>query len=123
MKEKKISGFLKQDWGYEIIWTNTENYCGKIMTFEKPGAKFPMHFHKSKDKSWFINYGRFILRYIDTKTGEMHQKILCEGETWNIIPLQPHQLEAVVANSMVLEVSTSNLKEDNYQLFPEKKKE
>lgn len=111
-------GLVQKGWGYEIIWATNDHYCGKIMCFEKVGSKFSMHFHKEKDETWFVNNGRFLLRYIDTKTAQLHEKILNEGEVWRNPPLMPHQLEAMVAGSMIFEVSTADSVEDNHRIGP-----
>ena len=114
----RLEGFVKKGWGYELIWATNDQYCGKIMVFEKPGAKFSMHFHKEKDESWFVNSGKFLLRYIDTQTATLHEKVLNEGETWRNPPLMPHQLEAMTAGAMIFEVSTADSVEDNYRIIP-----
>ena len=114
----QLQGLVKKGWGYEIIWATNEKYCGKIMVFEKVGSKFSMHFHKDKDETWFVNSGKFICRYINTETAKLEEKILVEGETWHNPPLQPHQLQAMVANSMIFEVSTMDSVEDNYRIIP-----
>lgn len=114
----RLEGFVKKGWGYELIWATNDKYCGKIMVFEKAGSKFSMHFHKEKDETWFVNSGKFILRYIDTQTATLHEKVLNEGETWRNPPLMPHQLEAIVANSSITEVSTADSIEDNYRIIP-----
>ena len=36
----RLEGKIKKGWGYELIWATNEKYCGKIMVFEKIGAKF-----------------------------------------------------------------------------------
>lgn len=114
----RLDGFVKKGWGYELIWATNDQYCGKIMVFEKPGSKFSMHFHKEKDESWFVNSGKFLLRYIDTQTATLHEKVLNEGETWRNPPLMPHQLESMTANAMIFEVSTADSVEDNYRIIP-----
>ena len=114
----QLQGKQDKGWGYEIIWATNDKYCGKIMVFEKVGAKFSMHFHKEKDETWFVNAGQFLVRWIDTATAELHEKILKEGETWHNPPLQPHQLQALVADSMIFEVSTADSVEDNYRVGP-----
>ena len=114
----RLEGVVQKGWGYELIWATNEKYCGKIMVFEKVGAKFSMHFHKEKDETWFVNSGKFIVRWIDTEKAQIFQKELNEGDTWHNPPLQPHQLEAVVANSSVTEVSTPDSVEDNYRIIP-----
>jgi mannose-6-phosphate isomerase-like protein (cupin superfamily) len=115
---ERLQGKVDKGWGYEIIWASNDKYCGKMMIFEKPGAKFSMHFHREKDETWFVNAGQFMLRYIDTKTATLHEKLLKQGDVWHNPPLQPHQLEALQPNSMVFEVSTPDSVEDNYRIMP-----
>lgn len=114
----RLDGTVKKGWGMEIIWATNDQYCGKIMLFDKKGAKFSMHFHKEKDETWFVNSGQFILRYIDTATATTREVILKEGDVWRNPPLQPHQLEALQPNSMIFEVSTPDSVEDNYRIAP-----
>lgn len=111
-------GYVKKGWGYEVIWATNDLYCGKILVFEKVGSKFSMHFHKEKDETWFVNAGKFLLRWIDTETATLQQKVLVEGETWHNPPLMPHQLEAMLPNSMIYEVSTPDSVEDNFRIIP-----
>ena len=102
----RLQGKVDKGWGYELIWATNDKYCGKIMVFEKIGSKFSMHFHKEKDETWFVNNGKFIVRWIDTKDATIFEKELKEGDTWHNPPLQPHQLEALEPMSSVTEVST-----------------
>jgi mannose-6-phosphate isomerase-like protein (cupin superfamily) len=114
----RLSGKVQKGWGYEIIWTSNDKYCGKKMVFEKAGAKFSMHFHREKDESWLIDCGSFLLRWIDTATAAINQQVLKEGDTWHNPPHLPHQLEALEDNSVVIEVSTPDSVEDNFRIFP-----
>lgn len=114
----RLDGVVQKGWGYELIWATNDKYCGKIMVFEKAGSKFSMHFHEEKEETWFVNNGKFIVRWVDTEKAQIFQKELNEGDTWHNLPLVPHQLEAVVANSSVTEVSTPDSVEDNYRIIP-----
>lgn len=114
----RLSGYVEKGWGHELIWATTDQYCGKIMMFKNAGNKFSMHFHKEKDETWFVNAGKFIVRWIDTKDAKHYEKVLNEGDIWHNPPLQPHQLEALLPNSMIVEVSTADSVEDNYRLIP-----
>ncbi len=115
---ERLQGKVDKGWGYEIIWASNDKYCGKIMVFERTGAKFSMHFHKEKEETWFVNAGKFKLTWCDTKTATYQEVLLEEGATWHNPPLQPHQLEALVPNSMIFEVSTADSVEDNYRIIP-----
>jgi mannose-6-phosphate isomerase-like protein (cupin superfamily) len=113
----RLQGVVPKGWGYELIWATNDKYCGKIMVFEKEGAKFSMHFHREKDETWFVNAGQFKVRWIDTTNAKLYVKELKEGDTWHNPPLQPHQLECIVAGS-IPEVSTPDSVEDNYRVYP-----
>ena len=113
---ERLEGKVEKGWGYELIWATNDKYCGKIMVFEKVGAKFSMHFHREKDETWFVNNGKFLLKYIDTKTSQLHEQELTAGMTWHNPPLQPHQLICLEANSSLTEVSTPDSVEDNYRI-------
>jgi mannose-6-phosphate isomerase-like protein (cupin superfamily) len=114
---KRLEGKIDKGWGYEIIWATNDKYCGKILVFEREGAKFSMHFHKEKDETWFVNAGQFKLIYCDTRNATYHEKILNEGDVWRNPPMMPHQLIAMKPNSMIFEVSTSDSVEDNYRII------
>ena len=111
-------GQVKKGWGFEIIFANNDKYCGKLLVFERVGAKTSLVFHKEKVKSWFVNAGKFKVTYIDVNTGEMKQSELVEGQTADFGHLGPHQVEALVANSIIFEVGTSDYIEDRFRLAP-----
>lgn len=103
-------------WGHELIWCTNDKYCGKLMKFNK-GAKFSMHFHAEKDETWYVLDGKFIVRHIDTKTAQIHEKELNIGDTWHNPPLLPHQVICLEEGTLI-EVSTPDSEEDNYRVMP-----
>lgn len=111
-------GQVKKGWGFEVVWANNEKYSGKLLVFDRVGAKTSLVFHKEKAKSWFVNAGKFKITYIDVATGEMKEAILEEGKTVDFGPLGPHQVEALVAGSMIFEVGTADYIEDRFRLAP-----
>lgn len=117
-KPTRLSGAVQKGWGYELIWATTDDYCGKIMFFNKEGNKTSMHFHKEKDETWFVNSGKFKVRYIDTSNSMLYEKELNEGDVWHNPPLMPHQLVAMQDESSITEVSTADSVEDNYRIGP-----
>jgi hypothetical protein len=111
-------GKVDKGWGYEIIWANNDKYCGKLLIFERVGAKTSLVFHKEKVKSWFVNAGKFKVKFIDISTGEMKEAVLEEGQTADFGQLGPHQIESLVPNSMIFEVGTGDYVEDRFRLAP-----
>lgn len=111
-------GQVKKGWGFEIVWANNEKYSGKLLVFDRVGAKTSMVFHKDKAKSWFVNAGKFKITFIDVTTGEVKEAVVEEGKTVDFGPLGPHQVEALVAGSIIFEVGTADYVEDRFRLAP-----
>jgi len=111
-------GKIDKGWGFEIIFANNDRYCGKLLVFERAGAKTSLVFHKEKRKSWFVNAGKFRVKYIDVATGEVKEAVLEEGKTADFAELGPHQVEALVPNSIIFEVGTGDYIEDRFRLAP-----
>jgi len=115
-KKSNTEGLLKTDYGYDLIWSNTDDYCGKILVFEAAGSMTPLFFHKKRQKSFFVNTGEFILRYIDIQTAEMKDQILREGDVWTAPLLVPHQLESRTNEASITEVGSCETFTDLYYL-------
>lgn len=112
----RLSGRVEKGWGSEEIWATNDQYCGKLMRFNKD-AKFSMHFHSKKDESWYVLSGKFNVFYIDTKDASEHVTVLHAGDTWHNPPLLPHQL-VCLEEGTIIEVSTTDSVEDNYRVKP-----
>jgi len=112
----RLEGFVEKGWGYELIWATNDKYCGKMMHF-KSGAKFSMHFHAEKDETWYVQSGKFFVEWIDTRTAEVHTKMLEANSVWRNQPLLPHRL-ICLEEGTVIEVSTPDSVEDNYRVMP-----
>jgi hypothetical protein len=111
-------GKIDKGWGYEIVWSNNDKYCGKLLVFERAGAKSSLVFHKEKNKSWFVNAGKFKMTYVDVANGGIKEAILEEGKTVDVSQLSPHLLEALLPNSVIFEVGTPDYIEDRFRLAP-----
>ena len=108
-----MDNIKEHEWGKEVIWSSTEDYCGKILIFEKAEATIPLHFHKEKDKSWFVNAGKFLVTWIDTNNGQAFSKELPEGSVFHVPALLPVRLQSLQENSAMAECSNNN--DDNFQ--------
>ena len=106
---------VEKGWGKEIIFVNNNEYCGKILSFEK-GKKFSMHYHLKKKETWYVNKGKFILVWIETFKGITHVEYLNVGDIITNEIGEPHQLIAL-EDSEVFEVSTKHYDEDSYRLW------
>ncbi len=112
----RLEGYVKKGWGHELIWATNDRYCGKMMNFDT-GARFSMHFHKEKEETWYVQSGKFIVKWIDTANAKQNEQELNPGDTWHNPPCMPHQL-ICVEEGTVVEVSTPDSVEDNYRVQP-----
>ena len=111
-------GKVDKGWGFELVFANNDKYCGKLLIFERAGAKTSLVFHKEKAKSWFINAGKFKVKFIDVSTGEIKEAVLEEGQTADFGQFGPPQIESLVPNSIIFEVGTGDYVEDRFRLAP-----
>jgi hypothetical protein len=102
------------DWGLEITWADQDEYCAKILLFEKTLVKTPFVFHQEIKKTFFVNAGNFKFRWIDTKDGKVYEQFLEEGAVYTVNCLTPWSLESQIAGGSVMQVSNSNDTNDNH---------
>ena len=115
-ENKRHSGRVEKKWGYELIWVTNDKYCGKILHFNT-GSKFSMHFHSVKEETWYVQSGKFIVKWINSTTAKTYEQELNPGDTWHNVPLLPHQLICLEEGD-VFEVSTPDSIKDNYRIMP-----
>lgn len=110
------TGKIPKGWGHEEIWASTPDYCGKFMHFNE-GARFSMHFHKTKKETWYCLSGSFEIEVIDTRTADINTIPFSKGDTWTNDVLVPHRLICIKAGT-IIEVSTADDPKDNYRVLP-----
>lgn len=115
-KTKKLPvEIVEKGWGKEVIFVNNDEYCGKLLCFEKD-KKFSMHYHIKKKETWYVSKGRFILIWVETDTGTTHTEYLKVGDVITNERGEPHQLIAL-EDSEVFEVSTKHYDEDSFRMW------
>lgn len=113
-----MTNVVKKGWGREIIFADNENYCGKLMIFDKVGNKSSMHFHINKHETWYVQKGLFKVNWIDHNDASLETYVIKEGDVWINEQGSPHQLEAMEDDSIIFEVSTRDDPRDNYRVMP-----
>ena len=108
---------VTKKWGYEMWIHNDDEYCGKLLVFNKEGDKFSMHYHIKKKETWFVQSGTFLFKWIDVENGQINSQEISVGESVVIERGLPHQLIALENNSIVFEVSTQHFDEDSYRIY------
>jgi len=104
---------IKHQWGYELIWAKTPDYCGKILYFNQLGSKTPFYLNAETDKTFFVSVGEFVVKWIDTQSGNILQSELKEGQVWHCPKLQPCSFESKRAESS-LHVACSSIDNDQH---------
>jgi len=106
------------DFGYQLMWADTDDYNCKILIFNQPGDITPMHFHRDTNKSWFVNAGRFRIRWIDTTDGNLYEKDVVEGNVFHVPTLMPVSIESLSASATLAQVSNQDPDLDYFHINP-----
>jgi quercetin dioxygenase-like cupin family protein len=121
---------VPKSWGDELIVVNKKEYCGKILTFKKDSS-CSVHFHKSKDETFFLTQGRLIVNFYDLTEEEKNLDLeslknvwkekyesrqLISGDNFYIPPYRVHQMCAL-EQSQLIEFSTESHDSDSYRVF------
>jgi quercetin dioxygenase-like cupin family protein len=115
-KSKKLPiEIVPKGWGKEIIFVNNDEYCGKLLCFDK-GKKFSMHYHLKKKETWYVSKGTFILIWVDTTEGITYTEYLKVGDVITNERGEPHQLIAI-EDAEVFEVSTKHYDDDSFRMW------
>jgi mannose-6-phosphate isomerase-like protein (cupin superfamily) len=105
---------VEKGWGYEVHIENNEDYCAKLLVFEK-GKKFSMHYHVDKHETWFVREGKLKFTWIDPANADRVVQELKPGDVVTIHQGIAHQLEAL-ETSCIFETSTHDKIEDSYRV-------
>jgi mannose-6-phosphate isomerase-like protein (cupin superfamily) len=103
-------------WGKELVFTSNDLYCAKVLIF-KENSRTSMHFHKERDKTFFVSAGQFEVLYIDTDTGDVVKTSIKDGDVIRMSPMTPHQIISLSAGSL-LEVGNALKETDIFRMSP-----
>lgn len=117
LPQQKISKphIIQKGWGHEVIIVNNDKYCGKILHFNKD-SKFSMHYHLIKKETWYVYSGKFIFKYIDTRTADIQSVELNVGDTVTNEIGEPHQILCLEEGD-IFETSTQHFDSDSYRVM------
>lgn len=107
---------VQKGWGSETHLCNNEEFCGKILRFNK-GSRFSMHMHLAKREVFFVQSGTIELTTINTEDASRETVKLSSNDTVEISRMLPHQILAI-EDSVVLEFSTFHEDSDSFRVEP-----
>ena len=103
-------------WGYEYWIVNNENYCGKLLFFNK-NKRCSWHYHKLKDETFYLQSGKLSVIYGDSD--DMNQArllLMTPGDSFHVYPGLRHQMIAF-QDSELFEFSTQHFEEDSFRII------
>ena len=107
---------VAKGWGYEEIICNTEQYCSKILHFNK-GKRLSWHYHNIKDETFYVENGSVVLVYGETDDiNQAEQIVLQPGDSFHIRTGLRHQLIGL-ENARVFEFSTQHFDDDSIRVI------
>ena len=101
---------VNKDWGYEEWIVNNELYCFKKI-FVKKGYQCSIHWHKEKDETFYIEYGKILIDMFG-----LPQHIMKTGDILRLPPNTLHRFTAI-EDTMMYEVSTHHEDSDSYRVI------
>lgn len=129
--------YINKVWGYELIVTNNEEYCGKIMGFNK-GHSSSVHYHKLKKETFLLKRGKIRLEWIDiagfkeedikvmyeehdagVPLTKIKMEVLDSGDAFELPRGRVHRVTAL-EDSEVIEFSTPSQDSDSYRIIQSK---
>ena len=108
MKEiiKPLKKYIPKPWGSELIWAETKDYVGKLITIDH-GHKLSRQYHNFKEETIYILTGILILEVGIGDNIERHE--LRKGDNFHIQPGLTHRFVADCGCVEIMEVSTTQL--------------
>lgn len=107
---------VKKGWGFEKIYFNCEELCGKTLHFNKD-AKFSAHFHLDKKEYFTCVFGHLIVEGTNTEDASKYTIELKAGDTLEVPRRAIHQITAV-EESEIVEFSTHHSNSDSFRVIP-----
>lgn len=112
VKKDQLVFISPKVWGHEEWIINEAEYCGKKLVF-KAGYRCSLHYHKIKDETWYVTYGKVLVEVIDGD--KKIERIMTVGDAQQIKPGVVHRISALT-NAEVIEFSTHHMEEDSYRI-------
>jgi quercetin dioxygenase-like cupin family protein len=97
--------YTQHSWGFELIWADKDEYSARTMVI-KEGEKTPYIYHKKRNKTLFILQGTVQLNI------EGRNKLLMQGDSYDIPPKIMHRIIALKDDATVLEAGTKLVEND-----------
>jgi mannose-6-phosphate isomerase-like protein (cupin superfamily) len=98
---------VEKPWGWELIWAESERYCGKLL-YVRSGHALSLQYHEVKDESWYVERGRADLELGLVGEEALERREIGPGDCFRFRPGTVHRVRAI-EDLLVVEVSTPEL--------------
>ena len=106
---------VPKGWGYEKWIVNNEEYCGKLLFFEKE-KKCSWHYHVLKDEVFYLQSGKLLVKYSEMDDLNLAEElVLLPGQNFHVYRGLRHQMIAL-EDSELFEFSTQHFDSDSYRI-------
>jgi mannose-6-phosphate isomerase len=118
MMECAMATRTEKPWGYELLWSHTDHYAGKVIHINA-GHRLSLQYHEQKNESVLVLSGTLLLHLGRGEDARIIE--LAPGESYNISVGDIHRFAAPTDTDVeIIEVSTPELEdvirlEDDYQ--------
>jgi len=107
---------VDKGWGWERWIVNCEEYCGKLLFFEK-GKRCSWHYHKLKDEVFYLQSGMMIVKFSEDDDINASEQIILEpGDNFHVYRGLRHQMIAI-QDSELFEFSTQHFDSDSHRIM------
>jgi mannose-6-phosphate isomerase-like protein (cupin superfamily) len=105
--EHAMATRTEKPWGYELLWSHTDHYAGKIIHINA-GRRLSLQYHQHKNESILVLSGTLLL-HLGQGSGATIVE-LSSGESYDIPVGDIHRFAAPVDGDVeIVEVSTPEL--------------
>ena len=106
---------VDKGWGWEKWIVNCDEYCGKLLFFEKD-KRCSWHYHKLKDEVFYLQSGRMIVKFSEADDLENAEHIILNpGDNFHVYRGLRHQMVAI-QDSELFEFSTQHFDSDSHRI-------
>ena len=116
MKTSLPMTHVDKGWGFERWIVNCEEYCGKLLYFNK-GKQCSWHYHKIKDEVFYVQSGKLLVYFSEGDDLEKAEEIILEaGMNFHIYRGLRHRMYAI-EDTELFEFSTQHFDSDSYRIL------
>jgi len=106
----------KKGWGFEDWISNNNEYCGKLLFFEK-GKRCSFHYHEKKHETFYLFSGKMEIKLSwEDDLSSAKTYTFLPGDCLEIPRGLRHQMTAL-ENSNLFEFSTTHYEEDSKRII------